>query len=598
MASERRKWMPIMTRVFAVIGLIATAFVVLLVVALLWMQHAAPSEPDNVVLTLDLDQPVEEQSEASPLDLAMHEDTTPLLDILHAIDSGRSDANVKGLVVRFGSTQPSLAQAEEIRSAVMRFRDSGKFIYAFASTYGDFGGGNRAYFLASAFDNIWLQPVGSVSLSSVAIEAPFARTALGKLGVSGDFLQREEYKSVMETFTRDDFSPPVRANMQSMLDDLAEQVAAGIAVGRKWDVPKVKQLMARGPYTAEEALKLGLVTHIGYADELKAEIKQKAGDDVETVDIEDYLGYGGNDSKPKPKARVALIYGTGLIADHGSGAADATGEEVMGADTVAGAFDDAIADKKIRAILFRIDSPGGSPGASETIRAVLMHAQKAGKPVFVSMGGVAASGGYWVAMNADNITAEPATLTGSIGVVAGKFVVGGLMQKLGVSWDEISTGGNGDLWSMTQPYTPAQRERMNAFIDETYHTFVKDVSDARKIPLAKMADVAKGRVFTGAQALKLGLVDQLGGYDVTLAELRKKLDLKPDDLLSIEMFPPPLSPAEKLFKLLKNIGVESAMVRVALGQWHAMSTVLDPIWSGLGNTSPVAARAPIFPILR
>ena len=598
MSFYRNKLKPAVLRVFAVIGIVTTLLIAIITFSLWHLESAAPAEPDEVILTLNLDQPVVEQSEDSPLDLAMHEESTPLIDILHAIDRARADPKVKGLLVRFGSTQPSLAQAEEIRAAVMRFRSNGKLAYAFGVTYGDFGNGNRAYFLASVFDNIWLQPVGAVSLTGVAMEAPFGKTALAKLGVTGDFLQREEYKSVMETFTRDDFSPPVRANMQSMLDDLANQVAEGVALGRKWDVAKVKDLMTRGPFTADEALKLGLVTHIGYADELETELKQKAGEDAEQVDIEDYLAYSSGEEKSKPKARVALIFGTGLITDHASGPADMTGEGVMGADAVAGAFDDAAADKKIKAIIFRIDSPGGSPGASETIRAALMHAQKAGKPVFVSMGGVAASGGYWVAMNADNITAEPATLTGSIGVVAGKFVVGGLLQKLGVSMDTISTGGTAGLWSMTEEFTPAQRERMNAFIDETYHAFVRDVSVARKIPLAKMPEIAKGRVFTGAQAQKLGLVDQLGGYDVTLAALRKNLNLNADDVVAVEVFPAPLTPAEKILKILKGIGVESAMVRTALGQWHNLAAVMGPAWGAMNGFSPVAARAPMLPGIR
>jgi protease-4 len=246
----------------------------------------------------------------------------------------------------------------------------------------------------------------------------------------------------------------------------------------------------------------------------------------------------------------------------------------------------------VKAILFRIDSPGGSPGASETIRAALIRAQKAGKPVFVSMGGVAASGGYWVAMSADNITADPGTLTGSIGVVAGKFTTAELMRKLGVSWDTLSTSENATLWSMTKEFTPEQLARMNAFIDETYHTFVQSVSDARKIPMEKMPDVAKGRVFTGAQAQQIGLVDQLGGYDVALAALRKKLDLKPDDVVSVELFPAPMSTAEKIFKVVKNIGIESLAIHAMFGQWQQVQTVLGPFLNEAVAARPVGVYAP------
>jgi len=592
MNSLRQRITTSAVRIFAAIGVLTTLLAVLVIFSVIHAEYATPSEPDSVVLVLNFDQPIIEKSESSPLDFAIHEESTPLLDILHAIDRARGDPHAKGLVARFGGRQPSLAQAEEIRAALARFRTSGKFTYAFGSTYGDFGSGNRAYFIASGFENIWLQPVGAVSLTNIAIEAPFGRAALEKIGVHGDFMRREEYKSFSETFMRDDFSPPVRANMQAMVDDFATQIAEGIAEGRKWNVARVRQLMAKGPYTASEALKEGLVTHIAHAEDLEEELKKKAGNDVELASVDEYLAYRGEGGKSKPKARVALIYGTGLIMDHAEGgASDVTGEDMMGADKIAGAFDDAADNKKIKAIIFRVDSPGGSPEASETIRAALMHAQKVGKPVFVSMGGVAASGGYWVAMNADQIIAEPGTITGSIGVLAGKFVIGGLMQKLGINWDSLSSGKNGDLWAMTKEYTPEQRERINAFLDETYRTFTESVASARKIPPVKMPEVAKGRVWTGAQAAKIGLVDQLGGYDVTLGAVRKKLGLKPDDMLAIEQFPPPLSPAEKVLKILKGIGIESAMIRTALVQWQHLQALAGVVWDGEG-LSPVVARVP------
>jgi len=595
--ANRKKLKTYAARFFMGVGIAATVLILLVVLALWRLSEPAPQRPDKMIVTINLDQPVVEQLEPSPLDFALHEESISLLDILHGIDSARTDPDVKALVVKFGGIQPTLAQAEEIRSAIVRFKASGKPTYAYGTSYGDFGTGNRAYFLASVFDNIWLQPVGAVSLTGVAVEAPFGKGALDKLGVNGNFLHREEYKSFSETFTRENFSPPVRANMQNMLDDLAEQVAVGIADGRKWDVAKVKQLMTKGPYTAEEALKLGLVTHIGHADELDKELDTKVGEDAEEVDVEDYLGFGGDSGKSKPKARVALIYGTGLITSHSNGPADMSGEGVMSADKVAGAFNDATDDKKIKAILFRVDSPGGSPEASETIRAAMLHAQKAGKPVYVSMGSVAASGGYWVSMSADNITAEPGTITGSIGVVAGKFVIGGLAQKLGVTFDTLTAGGgSANLWSMAKEFTPEQLERMNAFLDSTYHVFVKDVSDGRKIPMDKMPDVAKGRVFTGAQAKKIGLVDQLGGYDVALAELRKKLELKPDDVLSVEVFPAPLSPAEKVMKILKGVGIEGAMIRSALGQWRMAATIMAPFLDAT-EQKPVSARI-VLPVIR
>jgi protease-4 len=395
----------------------------------------------------------------------------------------------------------------------------------------------------------------------------------------------------MEMAQRDDFSPPVRVMEQGMIDDLAHQIASGIADSRKWDEAKVKQLMENGPYTDKEAEDAGLVTHIGYEDELDKEAADKAGADAKQVAMEDYLSFRDNGKPAKPKATIALIYGSGLIVDKASGGAgDLSGDHEMGADDMVDAFNAAADDKHVKAILFRIDSPGGSPEASESIRRALIHAQMKGKPVFVSMADVAASGGYWIAMNADHIVAEPGTLTGSIGVLAGKFVLGGLLDKLGVSFGELKTTTNAGMWSPNAEFTPAQRDRVNALLDQTYHAFIKNVSDARKIPMDKMPDVAKGRVWTGEQGLKIGLVDELGGYDVTLAALRKKLNLGPTDMVNLEVFPPPETPVEKVMKLLKGMGVESAMVRSALVQWQNVQAALGVTPADIAVRTPVSAR--------
>ncbi len=582
------------TRFFALIGLLVTALIALIVwtsVHYAHQQHVRP-EPESVVLTLDLDEPIVEQEKASPLALALHDEVTPLYDILHAIDTAKDDPHVKGIVARMGSSPPSMTQAQEIRAALARFRASGKFTYVFASSYGGFGMGSRAYFLASAFENIWLQPVGTVGLSGLSMEMPFGRTALEKFGITTDFIQREEYKSAMDNVTRDEFAPQVKAEMQEMIGDLSDQIASGIADSRKWDMDRAKRAMAEGPFTEEEASKNGLVTKVGYADELEDEIEAKAGKDAAHVDIEDYLSYGHKPLATKQDStKIALIYGTGVIVDKTEGAPSLTGDKAMGANEIATAFDDAADDKNVKAILFRVDSPGGSPDASETIRRALVHAQKKGKPVIVSMGGVAASGGYWVSMNADRIIAEPGTLTGSIGVIGGKVIVGGLLQKYSVNVDGVRTSENAGMWSMASDYTPAQKERVNALMDQTYHAFIKNVSDARHIPIEKMPDVAKGRVWTGAQASKIGLVDELGGYDVAVSAVRKSLKLDDKAQLGLEVFPAPETPAMRVMKLLKGFGQQSAMLGPVLLELQKLQTVLGPMARGLVLEKPVEVRA-------
>ncbi len=577
-------------RIFAMIGLVVT----FLAVAALFLHFRAAEKrvekPAAMILSLDFDQPLTEKPEASPLDLALNEQVTPLLDMLRAIDRAKGDPNVKALVARFGGTQLPLAQAQEIRDAIGRFRAAGKPAYAFGTTYGQFGLGNRAYYLASGFDQIWLQPVGSVGLTGLALEEPFAKTALGKLGVEADFMQREEYKSFMDAATRDDFAPPVRANLQAMIDDMASQEEHGIAESRGWDPMRVRDLMARGPYTDEEAVKEGLVTRLGYIDELEKEVRARAGKDAVVAGPDDYLALHPAKAAAA-KADVALIYGIGLILDKVPAGSDWPGETVMGANDVANAIDDATDDANVKAILFRVDSPGGSPEASETVRRAIVRAREAGKPVIVSMGEVAASGGYWISMNADRIVADPGTITGSIGVIAGKFNVQGLLQKLGVTMQSLKTADSAGMWSPTQAFTPAQRERMNAMLDSSYRAFVQRVAEARKIPLETMPDIAKGRVWTGAQALKLGLVDELGGYDAALAAIRKKLNLADNDPLKLVPFPAPETPVTRALKILRNLGIEAATLHSSLSAWQGMLSALSPALDDAARARAFMGRA-------
>jgi len=600
----------ILVRIFAVIGLIVTiSFIIGAVSTWLFFTSPAPEQeaPKNIVLQLDLTIPIVEKTPDMSFSLASlleAEEEMSLLDIIRSLDRAKEDPHVKGVVARFGPLQPSFVHAQEIRAALERFKKSGKFSYVYAANYGSFGQGNRTYYLASSFENIWLQPVGTVGLTGLGVEAPFGKTALSSIGISADFLRREEYKSVMENISRDDFSPPVRANMESMLKSLMEQEVTGLSENLKIDAEKVRTLMANGPYTASEALRLGLITRIGYADEMLNVAKLRATEIENTIDCRSdsgltptlatpsmYLSYSRK--MPETKATVALIDGAGLIADMPArGPSGFTSEHVINIDQVVQAFADAAADDEVKAILFRVDSPGGAPDASETIRHALVKAKKAKKPVFVSMGEVAASGGYWISMNADHIVAEPATITGSIGVVAGKFVLGGLWKKLGIQWDGMQTSENAAMWSSRAPFTEKGRERMNALLDETYKAFTDNVAAARKIPPEKMPEIAKGRVWTGEQALKVGLVDELGGFQTTVMAIKKKLGLEPTDPIALKPFPAPETPITFVLNILKNLGIESAMVRSALGSLQRVKSAIGPVLEGLEDTGPVAVRVP------
>jgi protease-4 len=569
-------------RFLAVIGFFAVMFGALAGYgAYLYMrpQSEAPAAPAEIVLELDFSHLVVEQPSTLPVSLSqlVHDDAeTPLFDILRAIDRAKTDPRVKGIVARMGGADaPSFVHAQEIRQALASFRESGKFTYIFAPDYGSFGLGNRSYFLASAFEHIWLQPVGSVSLTGLSIQSPFAKSALAKIGVNADFMQREEYKSFAETFTRDAFSEPARQNMTALLSNLAEQQLSGIAAARKLELAKVRELAANGPYTASEAQKAGLVTDIGYLDQMLKEAKAQSGILPERLEVSSYLAV----STPvtEPKATIGLIYAEGPIMDSADGASALGGEKTITPNRIVSAFEDAMQDDAIKAILFRIDSPGGSPTASESIRRALLRAKEAKKPVFVSMGAAAASGGYWIAMNADHIVANPATLTGSIGVVSGKFVTGDLWNKLDVKWDTITTSDNALLWSQLQPFSPQGRARMNAMLDDTYIAFTTNVSSARDIPMTQMPEIAKGRVWSGEQGIKNRLVDEIGGMQTAVLAIKQQLGLQPTDSILIKQLPPPESLEDIALKFLRNYGIQGVMLQQLYGSWTQLRPLVQPI---------------------
>ncbi len=589
-------------RFFAIIGLVMTVSIGLGAWGTwhyFFGKGSVEEPPKEMVLTLDFTRPVAEKLPDFSLslpDLLNEESSMPLIYILRALDHAGRDPKVKGVIARFGIEDPSLVHVQEIGAALETFRKSGKFAHAFATSYGDFAPGGNSYLLAGLFDTLWLQPIGAVGLSPLRVEAPFGKTALSKLGVETDFMRREEYKSVMENVARDSFSDPVKANMAAMLQSLNNQRTNLLARGRGIDALTATAILNQGPFTAEEAITHKLVTKLGYEDEFSKSIDDMAGKDAESVDPMTYLYYRGIDLAHKePKKTIALIHAEGMIIDEApSGPSRLAEDGVIDTQAIVDAFAEAAENKEIDAILFRVDSPGGSPVASETIRHALVKAKEKGKPVYVSMGAVAASGGYWISMNADRIIADPATITGSIGVIAGKFVLDGMFKKLGIVFDTISPDGKENPWSMAKPFNDQSRARMNAMLDATYKAFTENVAAARKLSPEKMPDVAKGRVYTGEQALKVGLVDELGGLDVALTSLKKQLGLTQEDLVALHQLPAPETPETIVLRILKSLRFGGAMATDFLGQWQKVMTTLSPWLHEIQNaTSPMSATLPL-----
>ncbi|MGE3769342.1 MAG: signal peptide peptidase SppA [Bdellovibrionales bacterium] len=511
-----------------------------------------PSVPDKVVMTINIDEALTGGRNLGLLNQFLPpEDST--LDIVRAIDRARRDERVTGLVMRFGNAEPGLAQAQEIRNALLRFKETKKFSVAFAPSFGELSPATRSFYLASTADEVWVQPLGLVGLNGIAFEMPFWNGLMEKYGVKAEYTQRKDYKTAMASFTDKGLTPAHREMMTALLDDVSQQLAAGIAENRKLPAETVAGIIGTGPLTAAKALELKLIDKIAYQDELIDYIKAKAGKKARPMPVFDYLNASTNDPpanfvKVDKNKAVAVIDIKGVI--HSGESVRLPGRTSAGAVTIIGALETAMKNKSIKVIILRIDSPGGSAVASETIRRAAIKANEK-KPVIVSMGTVAASGGYWIATASKHLIAEPATLTGSIGVVAGKMSGAGLLRAYDVNWEQLSVGENATMWSSGTGFTQSQRTKLDEVADEIYDGFKDRVMEARGLDAATAEAVAQGRVWTGRQALERKLVDALGGMDVAFNLAREKMGLAADTPVATLRLPAPPSTRQQLMELMK-----------------------------------------------
>ncbi len=563
---------------FAFIGFFV--FALILVGVGLWLFAAPREKPlaERNVLLVDLTQSLPEGPSGDGIERILLGEQTSLRDVLDALERAGNDPRIGGLVARLGDGAVGTAQAQELRDAIAAFRAKGKFAFGYADSFGELGSGMRSYYLATAFDEIWLQPVGEVGIVGLRAEMPFFRGALDKLGIEPRFDHREEFKTAMNTLTETKMTPAHREETDLLLRSVYGQMVTGIAEGRRLDQPRVRSLVDQGPFTADQALDAHLIDHVGYRDDAVAVARVRAGENASLVSLQRYLDSAGRPHQSGPT--VAVIYGTGLITRGDSSNSPLSGSGVMGADSVTRAFRQAAEDASVRAILFRIDSPGGSATASETIWREVVRAKEAGKPVVVSMGNVAGSGGYYVAAGVDKIVAEPATLTGSIGVVGGKVLLGGLSEKLGITWDASEIGRNAGIDSIVDDFTPQERERFERSLDYVYDIFKARVAAGRKLGADAVEEIAKGRVWTGEDAKTRGLVDALGGFDTALALAKQAAGLAADSDVTLKTFPPPSdTPAAIVARLLgRGTGDSSARGAAArLAILDRMLAALQPL---------------------
>ncbi|WP_322778383.1 signal peptide peptidase SppA [Frankia sp. Cas4] len=495
--------------------------------------YAGRSAP--IVLELDLTVDPTEGVPADPVAAALTRRRPSLRAIVDGLRRTGNDGRASTLIARIAPCGMPLARAQEIRDAVIAFRHAGGTAFAYSDAFGEFGGGTVPYYLASAFDEIWLAPPGDLGITGVALETPFLRDALDRLGIEIQVGQRHEYKNAVNMFVERDFTAAhLEASGRIVASSLA-MIIDGIATGRDLPPDRVRDLIDNAPLSGEQAVRAGLVDRLGYRDEVYAAARAHARRTVPDAGEGEggtlvYLSHYRRASVRREASRlrvatlsargparsqrrrvIAVIHGTGPVVLGRPGRSPLAGP-AMTSDALTAAFRAAGRDDDVAAVVFRVDSPGGSYVASDLIRREVERFQASGRPVVVSMGSVAASGGYFVALGADAIVANPGTLTGSIGVFGGKQVVRELLDKMGVRFGAVAEGENALMTSPQRAFSPSERAKLEEFLDRVYDDFVAKVAAGRGMSSEAVHEVARGRVWTGADARDRGLVDELGGF--------------------------------------------------------------------------------------
>lgn len=522
----------------AVNGILKFAVAILLVFVVLVVIGLAHGDglPGNMVLTMDLRAPIRDSQERDPFSLGARPLT--VMDIVLGLDRAGRDSRVKGVFLRVGSADMPVAQAEEIGAALKRFRTTGKF--AITDAPGFLANGLGDYLTAASTDEIWMQPNSPFGASGAGAGAMFLRGLFDKIGAVPQIVKRADFKSAADMYMEKDYTGPDRVQTTAFLQSWVDNATAAAAADRHLDPKALAADFAASPQFTNDAKKDGLIDKIGYDDDARDAALARAGEGAKSVSIRKYIHDTEQAGASSGGIRIALIEGSGEIVDgsaHGGGMMGDGG--VIAGDDMANAIRAAAKDPEVKAIVLRIDSPGGSVSASDQILDAVKKAQAAGKPVVVSMGMLAASGGYYISTSANHIVAEPATLTGSIGVLTGKVAIGKSLGLLGVTADEIGVGKNALFDSALNPYTPDQLANLNKQADAIYADFTNKVAAGRKLPLAQVQDIARGRVWTGADARPHGLVDELGGFWTAVDAARKLAGVGAGEPVSFKLYPQP-----------------------------------------------------------
>ncbi|MFL5298417.1 MAG: signal peptide peptidase SppA [Phenylobacterium sp.] len=543
-----------------VIFMIGVPFVLIAMAA----SAAGPTPtPAKAILELDLREPLTDQSPQSPL-AGLARRGHSAMSILEGLRRAEKDDRIKGLLVRLpeGGIEPGLA--DELRLGIKHFRASGKPVIAHSQGLYPAGVVTATYMLGAAADELWMQPGASFQVTGLANEDLFFKRFFDKYGVNPQYEQRYEYKNAVNGYLYDDYTPAHREAELSWLGSVYATDLAAAAADRRIVPAVLKTTLEAGPYLAEDAVANHLIDRVGQVRDAQDALKKRAGSGSELLDFEDYA-HGRTPRELGTGPAVAVIEGEGdIVTGKDQGGNPFRGGSSIYSDDISDAFYDAIKAKDVKAIVFRVNSPGGSDTASEEILAAIRAAKAAGKPVVVSMGTYGASGGYWISSQASAIVAEPSTLTGSIGVFGGKFAVGAAAARFGVDIRQLGVGGPyASAFGLGQPFTPEQRAAFAHWMDRIYDNFVVRVAEGRKLSPDRVREIAKGHVWTGAQAKDLGLVDQVGGFYDAVDKAKALANISGEARL--KRMSPNGSPFEALQKML---GVSASSARtLAAAAW-------------------------------
>lgn len=490
------------------------------------------------VLRLDLTRPLVDARPTDPVGALRARKRLVFADVVAAIRRVATESSLAGVVARVGGSAPvlGLAHAQELRDALLAVRAAGKPTIAFAETFGEFGPGTVAYSLGAAFEELWLQPSGDIGLTGLVFETAFAREAVERLGITPRIGQRQEFKNAPDTLLRDGYSGPHREAVERIATALTDQVVAGVAVDRGVPETVVRAAMDRAPVGPEDAVQVRLVDRVGYRTAWVTRLTDRFGADVVYVEpaatgaapgLPGAFAAARRQLRERNQPAVAVVHAVGGIRAGRSGRSPLGGASV-GSDTLGHVLRAVGRDDSVRAVVLRVDSPGGSYLASDTALAEVLALRAAGTPVVVSMGEYAASGGYFIAMGADRIVAQPATLTGSIGVFGGKLVTRDLFQRWGVRRDAVQAGPRARMFSAAFDYSDDEWGLVNSWLDRVYDDFTAKVAEHRHLTRDHVQEVARGRVWVGADAVGAGLVDALGGQRTAVDAAARLAGLDPE----------------------------------------------------------------------